>query len=116
MLDFTLFSVMYGIYDNGGSQLIFLKNQKRSTMPGKGMASKKELGVPNASPDHQTTIEGSSFEDVKGLKLTTAFLSVLCLKNGTEKCHFIIYIKKEINRMNKQMWIYASSLLGPLLV
>ena len=59
----------------------------------KETALKKELEVPNASPDHQTTIEGSSFEDVKGLKLTTAFPSVLRLKNTTEKCHFIIYIK-----------------------
>lgn len=45
----------------------------------KETALKKELEVPNASPDHQTTIEGSSFEDVKGLKLTTAFPSVLRL-------------------------------------
>ena len=60
---------------------------------GKETARKKELEVPNASLDHQTTIEGSSFEDVKGLKLTTAFQSVLHLKNATEKCHSIIYIK-----------------------
>ena len=52
------------------------------------MTPKKELGVSNASPDHQTTIEGSSFEDVKGLKLTSAFPSVHCLKNATKKCHF----------------------------
>ena len=118
--DFNLLSVMYGIYDKGGSQLIFPKNQKQSTMPGQGtgkeMAPKKEIGVPNASPGHQTTRECSFFEEFKGLKLSTAFPSILRLKNATEKCHFIIYIKIEINRMNKQMWIYASSLLGPLLV
>ena len=60
---------------------------------GKETARKKELEVPNPSLDHQTTIEGSSFEDVKGLKLTNAFQSVLHLKNATEKCHSIIYIK-----------------------
>ena len=47
-------------------------------MPGQGtgkeMAPKKEIGVPNASPDHQTTRECSFFEEVKGLKLSTAFL------------------------------------------
>ena len=106
VLDFALFSVMYGIYDKGGSQLIFPKNRKQSTLPGRGIgketAPKKELGVPNASPNHQTTVKGSSFEDVKGLKLTTAFPSVLRLKNATEKCHFIIYIKIEINRMNNK--------------
>ena len=89
-------------------------------MPGQGTgketAPKKEIGVPNASPDHQTTRECSFFEEVKRLKLSTAFPSILRLKNATEKCHFIIYIKIENNRMNKQMWIYASSLLGPLLV
>ena len=76
--DFNLFSVMYGIYDKGGSQLIFPKNWKQSTMPGwrtgKETAPKKEIGVPNASPDHQTTRECSFFEEVKGLKLSTAFL------------------------------------------
>ena len=82
----------------------------------KETARKKELEVPNASLDHQTTIEGSSFEGVKGLKLTTAFPIVLRLKNATKKCHSIIYIKIEINRMNKQMWIYPSSLLGILLI
>ena len=106
---------MYGIYDKGGSQLIFPKNWKQSTMPGRGTgkktASKKKIGVPNASPDHQTTRECSFFEEVKGLKLSTAFPSVLRLKNVVKKCHLIIYIKIENNRMNKQMCIYASSLL-----
>ena len=64
--DFNLFSVMYGIYDKGGSQLIFPKNRKQSTMPGRGTgketAPKKENGVPNASPDHQTTRDCSFFE------------------------------------------------------
>ena len=85
--DFNLFSVMYGIYDKCGSQLIFPKNRKQSTMPGQGTgketAPKKEIGVPNASPDHQTTRECSFFEEVKGLKLSTAFPSILRLKNAT---------------------------------
>ena len=118
--DFTLCSVMYGIYDKGGCQLIFSEEPeakhyaKQGT--GKETAPKKEIGVPNASPNHQTTRECTFFEEVKGLKLSTAFPSVLRLKNATEKCHSIIYIKIEINRMNKQMWIYPSSLLGTLLI
>ena len=119
-LDFNLFSVMYGIYDKGGNRLIFPKNQKQSNMPGQGQEKKrlrrKKLGFPILPLTIKQQESVAFFEEVKGLKLSTAFPSVLRLKNATEKCHFIIYIKIENNRMNKQMWIYASSLLGPLLV
>ena len=48
--DFNLFSVMYGMYDMGGSHLIFEKNRKQSTKPGQGTGKKglrrKKLGFP----------------------------------------------------------------------
>ena len=111
---------MYGVYDKGGSQLIFEKDRKQSTLPGQGTGKKglrrKKLGFPMLPLTIKQQESVAFFEEVKGLKLSTAFPSVLHLKNATEKCHFIIYIKIEINRMNKQMWIYASSLLGLVLV
>ena len=119
--DFTLCSMMYGIYMTRVEVSWFFRVTLFSEALCLG-GGRKRNGSEERTWGSQcfswpsNNIEGSSFEDVKGLKLTTAFPSVLRLKNTTEKCNFIIYIKIKINRMNKQMWIYASSLLGPLLV
>ena len=98
----------------------FRRTGSKALCQGEGQEKKqlwrKKLGFPMLPLTIKQQESVAFFEEVKGLKLSTAFPRILRLKNATEKCHFIIYIKIEINRMNKQMWIYASSLLGPLLV